>query len=103
LNGINEAKWNKDYVLLEAFCYEAIFYNLDKEYSEIDETYSFEKLQACEKFKPQIESLESYLNEVKNDLFERMKNNKILKEKLLEYYIQNKTNVAFEINTSATN
>jgi hypothetical protein len=102
LNGINEAKWKKDYVLLEAFCYEAIFYNLDKEYSEIDETYSFEKFQACEKLKPQIKSLSSYLNEVKTDLFERMKNNNVLKEKLLEYYYQNKTNLAFEINSVAT-
>jgi hypothetical protein len=102
LNGMNEAKWNKDYVLLEAFCYEAIFNNLDRDYSEIDEAYTFDKKLACEKFKTQIKSLESYLNDVKNDLFERMKSNKILKEKLLEYYNQNKTNVAIEINSTAT-
>jgi hypothetical protein len=102
LNGMNEAKWNKDYLLLEAFCFEAIFNNLDKEYSEIDEAYTFEKKQACEKFKSNITSLETFLNDVKNELFDQMKNNNILKEKLLEYYIQNKKNVAFEMKSTTT-
>lgn len=97
LNGVSEANWSKDYTLLEAFSYEAIFDDLMKDSSKIDETYSSEKKKACEKHKATITTLEEYLIEVRNDLFVRMKNDQTLKSVLLEYYEDNKGNLAFRI------
>jgi hypothetical protein len=97
LNGISEANWSKDYKLLEAFCYEAIFNDLDKDISEIDESYSFEKNEACQKYKSMIVTLDLYLEDVRNELFASMKNNPVLRTELLEYYEHNKSNLAFKI------
>lgn len=97
LNGMKEALWEKDYTLLAAFCFEAIFNDLDKEDSQIRAAYSFEHDKASEQFRKQFTALEKYLADVKVDLFRRMKNNTTLKEKLLAYYDLNKANVAFEI------
>lgn len=97
LNGVSEANWNKDYTLLEAFCYEAIFNDLVKDTSQIDETYSSEKIEACNKYKSTITTLDEYLLDVRDELFERMKNDPIIKIILLEYYEENKNNLAFEL------
>ena len=97
INGIKEAKWDRDYTILAAFCYEAIFDDLDKDSSQIDETYSSEKKVACEQFRKNITSLDKYLEDVRLDLFSRMENNAILKQKLLLYYELNKNNLAFKI------
>jgi hypothetical protein len=43
LNGVKEAKWNKDYTLLEAFCYEGIFTQFDNERSHIWDAFVSEK------------------------------------------------------------
>ncbi len=98
LNGIKEAKWDKDYTLLSAFCLEAIFNDLNKDPSQIDEVYSIEKKMACVQFKKNITTLDNYLENVRLDLFKRMENNALLKEKLLQYYELNKNNLAFKIN-----
>lgn len=97
LNGIIEANFAKDYSLLAAFCFEGIFNDLDKENSQIDESYTFQKNEACKKYKSTITSLELYLNDVRTELFQSMKNDPILKNILLDYYEQNKANLAFKI------
>jgi len=97
INGISEAKWTKDYRLLEAFCYEGIFNDLDKDNSQINESCTFNKKEACQKYKPGIITLDKYLEDVKNELFVRMKNDTVLKTKLIEYYEQNKSNLPFKI------
>lgn len=97
LNGIKDAKWDKDYALLSAFCLEAIFNDFEKEPSQIDEAYSVEKKAACEQFKKNITTLDKYLEDVRSDLFKRMQRNAILKEKLIQYYELNKNNLAFTI------
>lgn len=97
INGIKEAKWSKDYTLLAAFCYEAIFDDFDKDTSQIDESYSNEKHLACEQFRKNITTLDKYLDDVRQDLFRRMKNNAVLKQKLLLYYETNKNNLAFKL------
>ena len=97
INGVKEAKWDKDYTLLSAFCYEAIFNDLDKDASQIEASSLTEKKSACEQFKKNITTLDKYLEDVRLDLFSRMKNNAILKEKLLAYYELNKNNLAFKI------
>ncbi len=97
INGVKETKWDKDYTLLAAFCYEAIFNNLDKDSSQIEKSSSTEKKIASEQFRKNITTLDKYLEDVRLDLFSRMKNNAILKQELLAYYELNKNNLAFKI------
>ena len=97
INGIKEAKWDKDFTLLAAFCYETIFNDFDKDSSTIYEVYSIEKKMACEQFRKNITSLDKYLEDVKLNLFSRMESNAILKQELLAYYDLNKNNLAFKI------
>lgn len=97
LNGVREAHWKKDYTLLEAFCYEGIFNDFDKELSPVDESYSFNKREACLKYKSTLQSLDQYLLDVRKELFTRMKNDSNLKKSLLSYYEHNKDNLPFRI------
>jgi hypothetical protein len=97
INGLSETRWTKDYTLLSAFSFEAIFNDLDKDTSRISESYGFEKKRSCEKFRKNITTLDKYLEDVKLDLFVRMKDNAKLKEELLAYYELNKNNLAFKI------
>jgi len=97
LNGISEANWEKDYILLEAFCYEGIFNDFNKEPSPVDESYSFNKTEACLKYKFTSVSLDEYLLDVRKELFNRMKYDSKLRESLLSYYEQNKDNLSFRI------
>lgn len=98
LNGIAEAAWEKDYTLLEAFCYEAIFYGIsDNEYSEIWDAFGSEKKESVAHFKSVTASLDEYLENVKLDVFQRMKYNETLRTELLAYYKANANNLAFRI------
>ena len=97
LNGVDEANWEKDYTLLEAFCYEGIFNDLVKDSSQIDKLYSFEKAEACKKYRDSITSLDEYLKDVRSELFSRMKNDAVLERTLLDYYEENEENLAFRI------
>jgi hypothetical protein len=97
LNGVKEANWEKDYTLLEAFCYEAIFHDFEDENSEIHHSFVANKKESCEIYRKNITSLDRYLQDVKLNLFERMKNDKTTKKKLLEYYQFNKQNLSFVI------
>jgi hypothetical protein len=97
INGLSETKWKKDYTQLAAFCYEAIFTDFDKDSSRIDESYSSEKKISCRKYRKNMTTMDKYLEDVKLDLFNRMKNNPALKEELLAYYELNKSTLAFKI------
>ena len=97
LNGVKEAKWEKDYTLLQAFCYEGIFNQFDNENSQIWDTFVSEKKKSADQFKMNITSPDQFLNDVKLELFKRMKNNDTLKKELLAYYELNKTNLAFNV------
>jgi hypothetical protein len=97
LNGVKEAKWDKDYTLLEAFCYEAIFHEFDNEHSRIWDSFVSKKKQSCARFRANILSLDQYLEDVKADLISRMKKDEVLKQELLRYYEANKVNLAFKI------
>lgn len=97
LNGINEANWSKDFTFLEAFCFEGIFNDLDKDTSLIWDSFVSLKDESEIKHRSEISSLDDYLEKVKLDVFKQMKNNGILKTVLLEYYEMNKANVAFKI------
>lgn len=97
LNGIKEAQWTKDYTLLEAFCFEAIFNDLDKDSSQVWESFGAIKSQSESYFQKDMQSLESYLENVKNEVFKRMKTDSILKKNLLDYYDKNQSNLAIRI------
>lgn len=97
LNGVKETKWEKDYTLLAAFCYEAIFNDMGKEGSKIRSAFSSEHEAAVKQFRNNITTLDKYLEDTRTSLFARMKTNVLLKEKLLAYYELNKKNVAFKI------
>ena len=97
INGMKETQWEKDYTLVAAFCFEAIFNDLDNEDSQIRGAYVSEKNESSVQFRKNITTLDKYLEDVKLDLFTRMKNNAILKEELLTYYELNKNNLAFII------
>lgn len=97
LNGVKEANWEKDYTLLEAFCYEAIFNRFDDENSKIWDSFVSEKKEACEKYRSSISTLDQYLEDVKLSLFERIKNDGILRKELLDYYESNKGNLPFKV------
>jgi hypothetical protein len=97
MNGVKEANWEKDYTLLAAFCFEAIFTSMDNEHSKIWDSFVSKKQESAESFKKDITTLDKYLNDVKTDLFKKMKNNEILKKELLDHYESNKNNLAFII------
>lgn len=97
LNGIKEANWKNDYTLLAAFCYEGIFHQFEADESPLWDAFVNEKRAAAAKFKPGIRNLDQYLEDVRLDLFRRMKQNSVLKRDLLSYYGQNKHNLAFII------
>jgi hypothetical protein len=98
LNGVSEAKWEKDFRLLEAFCYEAIFHDLNREESWIDASWTSKKNLACDKFKDSIRTLDGYLIDVRHELFGLMKEDPLLKSSLLTYYESTKSNLPFVIN-----
>ncbi|MBI1837259.1 MAG: hypothetical protein HYR91_08350 [Flavobacteriia bacterium] len=56
--------WVKDFRLLEAFCYEGIFNDLEKDNSKIDK-----KKEAYQKYKSKIITLDKYLEDVKKRSF----------------------------------
>lgn len=97
LNGVKEAKWAKDYTLLEAFFYEAIFSDLDKDSSQVWESFGAIKSKSELLFRRNIPSLPSYLENVKKQVFVQMKNDPILKMMLITYYENNKGNLSFRL------
>ena len=70
---------------------------LDKENAALRNSFKEEQDQAEQHFRSNISSLANYLQLVQNDVFDRMERNEVLKEKLISYYIRNKSNVAFSL------
>lgn len=97
LNGVKEASWDKDYSLLEAICYEAIFSDLMKDTSALETSYLSKKKQASDLYKTSLTQLDQYLLEVRNELFMQMQNDPVLISILMNYYQKNKDNIAFLI------
>ncbi len=97
INGTKEAKWNKDYTLLEAFCYEAIFDDLNKDSSQVYTDFYNTYNESCTQYISNIKSLDEYLLNVRTSVFNKMENSVVLKQMLMKYYAQNKNNLAFRI------
>lgn len=97
LNGVKEANWDKDFILLEAFCYEAIFDDLDKDSSLVWASFLKNKAEAQKVKKENLTTLSGYLKEVKLAVFDLMKADTILQKCLMDYYNLNKNNLSFKI------
>ncbi len=100
LNGLQEAKFDKDYTILEAFSFEAIFDAIDAKAparANFVENFMKQIEEVSKKERQNISSSESYLQNVRLELFRRMESDILLENALLEYYRKNKDNLSFEI------
>lgn len=100
LNGLKEAQFSKDYTILEAFCFEAIFAAIEEKAplrTKFVENFLAYIEESSKKEKLNISTDESYLQNVRLAVFERMKANTDLENVLLEYYRKNKDNLSFEV------
>lgn len=100
LNGLKEAQFEKDYTILEAFCFEAIFEAIDQKRparTKFVENFLAYIEEISNKEKQNISSSDSYLRNVRLAVFERMQTDDELKNVLLEYFQKNKENLSFNI------
>ncbi len=98
INGTKDIKSEKDLTLLEAFSIEAIFEYLTdkKEPLFYTEFYNYKNKMTRERLFD-FKDFDSFLLEIRNLCYEKMKNNDDLKNKLLLYYNRNRNNLNFEI------
>lgn len=98
INGQKESEWNKDYTLLEAFCFEGIF-KLGKNKMN-DLIHVFQK--AGEASVNNNLTKVNYDNKkllalAKNDTYKKMESSNELKDFLMNYYRENESNLPFII------
>lgn len=100
LNGMKEARWPRDYTLLEAFCFEAIFDRIMGKTAD-DARFMDQFLRAVDastrKHKPLMITQEQLLEQVKGDVFQAMQSDPILQKQLLNYYQQHAGSLPFRI------
>lgn len=102
LNGLKDAAFPKDYTLLEAFCFEAIFENLkttDDKPNIFVENFKAYIRKGEQKKKASLSSLDDYLAQVRQYCFKRMEKDVSLKQTLLDYYTRHRNSLPFIIVT----
>ena len=100
LNGLTDVSFLKDYTLLEAFCFEAIFENLKTvggKPGQFVENFKAYIKAGEKKEKPAISHLDDYLARVRQYCFERMENDISLRQVLLSYYARHRESLPFSI------
>lgn len=100
LNGVTEAKWNKDYTLLEAFCFEAIFENYyvkDKIRNQFVDNFVTYIKEGEKKAKSTLNEPKVFLESVRIYSFKKMEQDKALLTTLLTYYNKVQQTLPFEI------
>ena len=98
LNGIKEAKFARDYTLLEAFCFEAIFYYLrDEEKSGFNKNFMLIVKKLKKQYLDKNKTTEGMLKFIQINTFLEMSQDAILMKRLDEYYAMNKSNLNFSI------
>lgn len=97
LNGQRESNWQKDYTLLEAFCFEAIFSDFDQETSPIDLAFTQNKAKVCQKNLHHFSSDDAYLMKIRKDLYRKMFKDKRLQKSLMNYYHLHQDDVSFRL------
>ena len=99
--GINGQKelisLNKDYTVLEAFCFEGIFKNLNKRNFTCWQIFSARILEYSKIEKESFVNYESFVKNVKYRCYNDMEKDPVLKKALLRYYESNKNNIGFVI------
>lgn len=98
LNGMKEAEWAKDYTLLEAFSFEAIFYGLRSE-DEKETQFMHNFLAYVSDAQKEFKDLpfDAILEKTKKDVFKKMEGDKDLITLLMNYYTKKKDELPFEI------
>jgi len=98
LNGQEEEEWTRDFTLLEAFCFEAIFNGLSSRNE--DKTrfmHNFLKFVKEAEIEFKDSSFELILAKAKTQVFKKMENDNDLQLLLLDYYHRNKDQIPFKI------
>jgi hypothetical protein len=98
LNGMKEAQWKKDYTHLEAFCFEAIFtYLRDTKKSGFMKNFVAITKSLKKSYIATYKTTKGLLNYVRSTSFKKMETDRILQQRLLEYYTATKSNLSFTI------
>jgi hypothetical protein len=97
INGVMDIPWDRDYTLLAAFCYEAIFNDFDQEFSLIDVAFTENKSEATQENRAHLNNKEEFLMLVRNDLYSKMAEDQRLQKILLTYYRKHKADLCFRI------
>lgn len=98
INGQKELQSKRDYTVLEAFCFEAIFYFLNTQ-DNISFKENFKKYvyNTSLKYKATLTNLDDFLMSVKQDCYTLMENDPELKKALLKYYHTNRHSIGLVI------
>ncbi len=96
INGISELQTIRDYTVLEAFCFEAIFRNLHGNPKFISNFNRYIK-KSSNRNKELFTDFKAHLAKVKDECYAEMEKDKDLENVLLKYYRQNRDNINFKI------
>lgn len=96
INGISELLTTRDYTVLEAFCFEAIFKNLHKRPGFIDNFSEYIKT-SSQRNKQHFTDFPTHLANVREEGYSKMEKDKDLQVFLLNYYKRNIDNISFRI------
>lgn len=96
INGISELQTIRDYTVLEAFCIEAIFKNLDGSPKFITNFNDYTN-KSSNRNKKFFTNFKTHLAKVKDECYSDMEKDKDLKKVLLKYYRKNSDNINFKI------
>ena len=96
INGVNQINDQKDLTLLAAFCYEAIFADIEEELSLIYSVYEKHKNGLELKMKSG-EINRANIEAVRNEMYRLMSQDPVFQSLLLDAYQQNKANLAFVV------
>lgn len=100
LNGLSDVSFHKDYTLLEAFCFEAIFENIktaDGKSHQFVENFKTYIKAGEKKEKPASNNLNDYLSRVRQYCFAQMENDTLLRQILYSYYTGHQESLPFRI------
>jgi len=98
INGQKELQSAKDYTVLEAFCFEAIFHFLNTQgNASFKDNFKNYVYAVSKKYKAGLISFDDFLLKVKQDCYTLMENDDSLKKALLQYYQSNKESIGFSI------
>ena len=96
INGTGELETTRDYTVLEAFCFEAIFSSLRGKPKFIEDFNNFVTT-ASRDDREHFIDFQTHLTIVKKKCYESMEKDQNLENTLMKYYNQNIDNINFKI------